>query len=288
MYVVNALYLWPITLWTYLQYGRPPRLPRTANGNSASAGHDSSCAETKHAHCGQSSASYSGPDDHLEPTVDPDTGSGMQTEATATHSSQSHHHQHHASGERPLFATVTVAVCHCGAGCVIGDIIGEWLVYGTNATINGRPLWPAYLIGKLAQDFHPSRKKSQSRPPFVDKLRFGVGDRTWYPVPVLLHRAHDRRVRAQDDISRGQGRHPVFGLLRDRAVRLDGYFPDRHFSVEARGEHGGILVDDAGTSHCKWLRTHEMCVLICEWKDRHVHWTLDRSSDQLLVDQRWD
>ena len=58
-----------------------------------------------------------------------------------------HHHHDHGGKERPMFATVTVAVCHCGAGCVLGDIIGEWIVYGTNATINGRTLWPAYLIG---------------------------------------------------------------------------------------------------------------------------------------------
>ncbi|KAK3065263.1 hypothetical protein LTS18_004021, partial [Coniosporium uncinatum] len=56
-----------------------------------------------------------------------------------------HNHSHNGS-ERPMFATVTVAVCHCGAGCVIGDVIGEWLVYGTNATINDRTLWPEFLI----------------------------------------------------------------------------------------------------------------------------------------------
>jgi hypothetical protein len=48
-----------------------------------------------------------------------------------------------------MFATITVAVCHCGAGCVLGDIVGEWLVYGTGATINGRMLWVEYLVGKL-------------------------------------------------------------------------------------------------------------------------------------------
>lgn len=48
-----------------------------------------------------------------------------------------------------MFATVTIAVCHCGAGCVIGDIIGEWIVYGAGVTINGRSLWPEYLIGNL-------------------------------------------------------------------------------------------------------------------------------------------
>ena len=39
-------------------------------------------------------------------------------------------------------------VCHCGAGCVLGDVVGEWLVYGTNATINGRLLWTDYLVGE--------------------------------------------------------------------------------------------------------------------------------------------
>jgi len=47
-----------------------------------------------------------------------------------------------------VFATITVAVCHCSAGCVLGDIVGEWLVYGTGAAINGRALWAEYLIGR--------------------------------------------------------------------------------------------------------------------------------------------
>ena len=57
-------------------------------------------------------------------------------------------HQH-SSNESPIFATITVAVCHCGAGCVLGDIVGEWLVYGTGATINGRMLWVEYLVAEL-------------------------------------------------------------------------------------------------------------------------------------------
>jgi hypothetical protein len=51
-------------------------------------------------------------------------------------------------GERPMFATVTVAICHCGAGCVLGDIVGEWLVYGTGAMIRGEQLWVNYLVGE--------------------------------------------------------------------------------------------------------------------------------------------
>ena len=54
-----------------------------------------------------------------------------------------------------MFATVTVGVCHCGAGCVLGDIIGEWIVYATGAAIESplRSLWVNYLVGK-AFHFH--------------------------------------------------------------------------------------------------------------------------------------
>ena len=56
-------------------------------------------------------------------------------------------HAHHDS-EGAMFATVTVGVCHCGAGCVLGDIVGQWLVYGTNATIGSpaRLLWTVYPV----------------------------------------------------------------------------------------------------------------------------------------------
>lgn len=60
-----------------------------------------------------------------------------------------HCHSHMGPSSRPMFATVTVAVCHCGAGCLLGDIVGEWLVYGTDAKINGHHLWVSFLVGML-------------------------------------------------------------------------------------------------------------------------------------------
>ena len=56
-------------------------------------------------------------------------------------------HMFHIIEDRPMFATVTVAVCHCGAGCLLGDIVGEWFVYWTNAHISGRMMWTEFLIG---------------------------------------------------------------------------------------------------------------------------------------------
>jgi len=38
-----------------------------------------------------------------------------------------------------------VAVSHCGAGCTLGDIIGEWLIFAIGATLAGATLWPEYL-----------------------------------------------------------------------------------------------------------------------------------------------
>jgi hypothetical protein len=65
------------------------------------------------------------------------------------HEMSGHEHHHHMSAERPMFATVTVGVCHCGAGCLLGDIVGEWLVYGTGAQIRGHTLWAEFLIGTM-------------------------------------------------------------------------------------------------------------------------------------------
>ncbi len=63
---------------------------------------------------------------------------------------EAHRHHHSMSASRPMFASVTIATCHCGAGCVLGDIIGEWLVYRSNATIGGSMLYAAFVVGEYA------------------------------------------------------------------------------------------------------------------------------------------
>ncbi len=53
------------------------------------------------------------------------------------------------------------AVFHCGAGCTLGDIIGEWLVFALGLTIAGKALYAdfafdfalAWLLGILFQYF---------------------------------------------------------------------------------------------------------------------------------------
>ena len=34
---------------------------------------------------------------------------------------------------------------HCGAGCALGGVISEWVLFVTGATIAGVALWPEYI-----------------------------------------------------------------------------------------------------------------------------------------------
>ncbi|KZT51127.1 hypothetical protein CALCODRAFT_521551 [Calocera cornea HHB12733] len=70
---------------------------------------------------------------------------GHEMGAHGGHDMSGHAHMH-MMDDRPMFATITVAVCHCGAGCLLGDIVGEWLVWGTGASINGRSIWVEWLV----------------------------------------------------------------------------------------------------------------------------------------------
>jgi hypothetical protein len=50
-------------------------------------------------------------------------------------------------GESTLFwQQVAVAVTHCGAGCTLGDIIGEWLVFAFGWTLFGEKLYAEMLV----------------------------------------------------------------------------------------------------------------------------------------------
>jgi hypothetical protein len=45
-----------------------------------------------------------------------------------------------------------IGVSHCGAGCTLGDIVGEWIVFAAGLEIAGLALWPEY-IGDFALAF---------------------------------------------------------------------------------------------------------------------------------------
>ena len=39
-----------------------------------------------------------------------------------------------------------ISAFHCGAGCALGDVIGEWVVFAGSFTIAGATLWPGYAV----------------------------------------------------------------------------------------------------------------------------------------------
>jgi hypothetical protein len=41
---------------------------------------------------------------------------------------------------------VTNAVSHCGAGCTLGDITGEWIVFAAGLSIAGAAVWPELML----------------------------------------------------------------------------------------------------------------------------------------------
>jgi hypothetical protein len=168
VYILNALYLAPLTLWTYLNYGRPSKPSK--DGRSSHLRHmhhgghhhgengkgqgesekkneersDANAPTGAQSHANSDASLHHNHEHHI-----PANDETKHDDAHQGHEMSGHEHHHDMSAERPMFATVTVAVCHCGAGCLLGDIVGEWLVYGTGAQIRGRMLWAEFLIGTL-------------------------------------------------------------------------------------------------------------------------------------------
>ncbi|KAF7198637.1 hypothetical protein HII31_00376 [Pseudocercospora fuligena] len=161
VYIVNALYLWPITLWTYLNYGRPPK-PQKRDRLSSQAD-EKPAAEAGAGHCCHGGSQEKEPE------------SGVP----ACHSQ-----------ERPMFATITVAVCHCGAGCVLGDIIGEWIVYGAGITISGHFVFAIafgivfqyYSIAPMSGDYGIKTLWRAAKADFLSLLFFEIGLFAWMAI----------------------------------------------------------------------------------------------------------
>jgi Domain of unknown function (DUF4396) len=49
-----------------------------------------------------------------------------------------------ASRRRPGWATMATEVSHCGAGCALGDVLSEFLIFALALTIAGTTLWAEY------------------------------------------------------------------------------------------------------------------------------------------------
>ncbi|HEV7212544.1 MAG TPA: DUF4396 domain-containing protein [Blastococcus sp.] len=47
--------------------------------------------------------------------------------------------------DKPDWATTSVGVAHCGAGCTLGDIIAESLIFALGISVAGTALWAEYI-----------------------------------------------------------------------------------------------------------------------------------------------
>ena len=152
VYPINAAYMLPVTLSLYFKYGRPTK-PGAGDATSGGHCHDSGAAHktnehdqqpNDHACCHSDSApSTQNQHDTSPPGRTPSHDTDPSTLEKANPTSHSCHAQ---TPSRPLYATVLAGVSHCGAGCVLGDLVGEMIIYGTGARIAGEMLWPTLLL----------------------------------------------------------------------------------------------------------------------------------------------
>ncbi len=149
---INATYMGPLTLFLYFKYGRPSK-PEPRDGSDqhdhSTMGHDHSQMHHRHLSGVNYDSSYTtGANRDAEDASTPiDVEKRNNMDDMGEHQMQPGGHAgHHKDGGRPTWATVMIGVSHCGAGCVLGDIVGEWLVYGTGAEINGASIWVELLV----------------------------------------------------------------------------------------------------------------------------------------------
>jgi Domain of unknown function (DUF4396) len=49
------------------------------------------------------------------------------------------------TGHDRFSVSVGISDTHCGAGCALGDVIGEWVLFAAGTTLAGIALWPEYI-----------------------------------------------------------------------------------------------------------------------------------------------
>ncbi|HKO27925.1 MAG TPA: DUF4396 domain-containing protein [Solirubrobacteraceae bacterium] len=60
-------------------------------------------------------------------------------------SSPGYRQQSGVRGHYPFSVAVGISDTHCGAGCALGDVISEWVLFAVGASIAGAALWPEYI-----------------------------------------------------------------------------------------------------------------------------------------------
>jgi hypothetical protein len=62
--------------------------------------------------------------------------------------SAARYQQEHGSGapDTPYRMRVAISTSHCGAGCTVGDILAEWLIFALAITIAGAPIFASFVL----------------------------------------------------------------------------------------------------------------------------------------------
>jgi Domain of unknown function (DUF4396) len=117
------------------------------------------------------------------------------------------------TGHYPFSVSVGISDTHCGAGCALGDVISEWLLFAAGATIAGVALWPEYIAD------------------FVLAFIFGIGFQYFAIVPMRRLRFRDGVIAAlkSDTLSVITFEIGLFGWM---ALFFFVFFPDPHLTPD--------------------------------------------------------
>jgi len=159
VYIINAAYLGPFSLYLYYKYGRATKSTTSDRGVSTSKATKPCChdgelegSEQKDMESGSEHTTAVTPC-----TSNDDSQSKQQPSKSCCESSKSKqrepksccksstpskcasephtmtattpHCHSSTTTPRPFLITVLLGVSHCGAGCVLGDLIGDWITY---------------------------------------------------------------------------------------------------------------------------------------------------------------
>ncbi len=127
----------------------------------------------------------------------------------------------------PRWQGLFISATHCGAGCTLGDIVGEWLVFLTGVSIGATVLWTeyavdfvfAYVLGILFQYFaikpmmHLSSREALAdaiRADTLSVIAFEVGMFAWMALVFFVFFPHPHLTPD----------HPVFWLTMQIAMAI--------------------------------------------------------------------
>jgi hypothetical protein len=172
VFPITALYFGPGALWFYWRWSRAPAVGAAPVMPMV----------TTAAHAGALSPDNKAP----QPAAD---SSGSDPGAD--------------SDSRPWWVTMATEVSHCGAGCTLGDVLSEWLIFALALTIAGTTLWAEYagdyvlalIFGIAFQYFAIAPMRglglreglaAAAKADFISLTAFEVGLFGWMAVMMLV------------------------------------------------------------------------------------------------------